>query len=73
MIAEILSLANLSPTFVISGVLNSAGSGAVLGSGQHIVVEADESDQSFLKLKPLSLVITNIDRLQALMVMILIA
>ena len=62
MIAEILSLANLSPTFVIGGVLNSAGSGAVLGSGQHIVVEADESDQSFLKLKPLSSVITNIDR-----------
>ena len=62
MIAEILSLANLSPTFVIGGILNSAGSGAVLGSGQHIVVEADESDQSFLKLKPLSSVITNIDR-----------
>ena len=62
MIAEILSLANLSPTFVIGGILNSAGSGAVLGSGKHIVVEADESDQSFLKLKPLSSVITNIDR-----------
>ncbi len=62
MIAEILTLANLSPTFVIGGILNSAGSGAVLGSGKHIVVEADESDQSFLKLKPLSSVITNIDR-----------
>ena len=62
MIAEILSVANVSPTFVIGGILNSAGSGAVLGSGKHIVVEADESDGSFLKLKPLSSVITNIDK-----------
>ena len=61
MVAEILSLGNLSPTFVIGGILNSAGSGAFLGSGQHIVVEADESDGSFLKLNPLSSVITNID------------
>jgi len=62
MVAEIFSLAGLSPTFVIGGILNSAGSGAVLGSGKHIVVEADESDESFLKLNPLSSVITNIDR-----------
>ena len=62
MIAEILSVANVSPTFVIGGILNSARSGAVLGSGKHIVVEADESDGSFLKLKPLSSVITNIDK-----------
>ena len=62
MIAEIFCLAGLSPTFVIGGILKSAGSGAVLGSGKHIVVEADESDESFLKLKPLSSVITNIDR-----------
>ena len=61
MVAEIFSLAGLSPTFVIGGILNSAGSGAVLGSGKHIVVEADESDESFLKLNPLSSVITNID------------
>ena len=62
MLAEILRTANLSPTFVIGGILNSAGSGAVLGSGQHIVVEADESDGSFLELQPMSSVITNIDR-----------
>ncbi len=62
MVAEIFCLAGLSPTFVIGGILNSASSGAVLGSGKHIVVEADESDASFLKLNPLSSVITNIDR-----------
>ena len=62
MIAEIFSLASLSPTFVIGGILKSAGSGAVLGSGRYIVVEADESDESFLKLNPISSVITNIDR-----------
>ena len=62
MVAEIFCLAGLSPTFVIGGILKSAGSGAALGSGRYIVVEADESDESFLKLNPLSSVITNIDR-----------
>ena len=62
MVAEIFCLAGLSPTFVIGGILKSAGSGAALGTGRYIVVEADESDESFLKLNPLSSVITNIDR-----------
>ena len=62
LIASILDAANLDPTFVIGGLLNSAGSNARLGSGRFIVAEADESDASFLLLKPLISVVTNIDR-----------
>ena len=49
------------PTFVIGGRLNSAGANARLGSGDYIVVEADESDASFLNLNPVIAVVTNID------------
>jgi UDP-N-acetylmuramate--alanine ligase len=62
LIASILDSAKLDPTFVIGGLLNSAGSNARLGSGRFIVAEADESDASFLHLKPLVSVVTNIDR-----------
>lgn len=53
--------AGLDPTFVIGGRLNSAGSNAHLGRGDYLIAEADESDASFLYLKPMISVITNID------------
>ena len=51
----------MDPTFVIGGRLEAAGSHAKLGSGEFIVVEADESDASFLHLQPVLAVVTNID------------
>ncbi|MFN3437668.1 MAG: UDP-N-acetylmuramate--L-alanine ligase [Acidovorax sp.] len=57
----VLAEAGLDPTFVIGGKLNSAGANAKLGSGDYIVVEADESDASFLNLLPVMAVVTNID------------
>ncbi|PKO67714.1 MAG: UDP-N-acetylmuramate--L-alanine ligase [Betaproteobacteria bacterium HGW-Betaproteobacteria-16] len=61
LVASVLAAANLDPTFVIGGRLNSAGANAQLGSGEYIVVEADESDASFLNLLPVISVVTNID------------
>lgn len=61
LVASILAQGGLDPTFVIGGRLNSAGANARLGSGDFIVVEADESDASFLNLLPVIEVITNID------------
>ncbi|MEI7445907.1 MAG: UDP-N-acetylmuramate--L-alanine ligase [Burkholderiales bacterium] len=61
LVASILAAGGLDPTFVIGGRLNSAGANAQLGSGDYIVVEADESDGSFLNLVPMIAVITNID------------
>jgi UDP-N-acetylmuramate--alanine ligase len=61
LVASILAEGGLDPTFVIGGKLNSAGANAKLGSGDYIVVEADESDASFLNLFPVMAVITNID------------
>ena len=61
LIASILAEAGLDPTFVIGGRLNSADANAKLGSGDYIVVEADESDASFLNLLPVIAVVTNID------------
>ncbi len=61
LVASLLAEAGLDPTFVIGGRLESAGSHAKLGSGEFIVVEADESDASFLYLQPVLAVITNID------------
>ncbi len=61
LVASVLGQAGLDPTFVIGGLLNSAGANAKLGSGDFIVVEADESDASFLNLSPMISVITNID------------
>jgi UDP-N-acetylmuramate--alanine ligase len=57
----VLAEAGLDPTFVIGGKLNSAGANAQLGQGDYIVVEADESDASFLNLQPCMAVVTNID------------
>ncbi|MBV8210625.1 MAG: UDP-N-acetylmuramate--L-alanine ligase [Burkholderiaceae bacterium] len=61
LVASVLAAAGLDPTFVIGGRLTSAGANARLGSGQYIVVEADESDASFLNLTPVIAVVTNID------------
>ena len=61
LVASVLAEAGLDPTFVIGGRLNSAGANAALGTGEYIVVEADESDASFLNLMPVISVITNID------------
>ncbi|PRD67020.1 UDP-N-acetylmuramate--L-alanine ligase [Malikia granosa] len=61
LVASVLAAADFDPTFVIGGRLNSAGANARLGSGDYIVVEADESDASFLKLLPVLAVVTNID------------
>ncbi|MBS3997467.1 MAG: UDP-N-acetylmuramate--L-alanine ligase, partial [Hydrogenophaga sp.] len=61
LVACVLAAAELDPTFVIGGRLNSAGANAQLGSGEYIVVEADESDASFLNLLPVLSVVTNID------------
>ena len=61
LVASVLIAAGLDPTFVIGGRLNSAGANARLGKGDYIVVEADESDASFLHLLPVMAVVTNID------------
>ncbi len=60
LIASLLAEGDLDPTFVIGGRLNSVGRHASLGSGEYLVAEADESDASFLYLKPVMAVITNI-------------
>jgi UDP-N-acetylmuramate--alanine ligase len=62
MIAFVLEEAGLDPTAVIGGRLSAFGSNARLGRGEYMVVEADESDRSFLKLSPSIAVMTNIDR-----------
>jgi len=61
LIASIFGEAGLDPTFVIGGLLNSAGTNARLGSSRYLIAEADESDASFLHLQPMVSVITNID------------
>lgn len=61
LVASILAAGDLDPTFVIGGRLNSAGANARLGQGDYIVVEADESDASFLNLLPVMAIVTNID------------
>jgi UDP-N-acetylmuramate--alanine ligase len=62
MIASVLAAGNLDPTFVVGGRVNHAGTTARLGRGDYMVVEADESDRSFLLLSPAVAVVTNIDR-----------
>ena len=61
LVASVLAEGDLDPTFVIGGRLEAAGSNARLGAGEFIVVEADESDASFLYLQPVVSVVTNID------------
>ncbi|MEO5702940.1 MAG: UDP-N-acetylmuramate--L-alanine ligase [Gammaproteobacteria bacterium] len=59
--ASLLAEGGLDPTFVIGGLLNSAGTHARLGASKYLVAEADESDASFLHLQPMLSIITNID------------
>ena len=61
LVAAILVAAELDPTFVVGGLINSAGVNAKLGAGEYLVAEADESDASFLNLKPQMAIVTNID------------
>src|SRR4249920_2711726 len=61
LVTSVLAEAGVDPTFVIGGRLNSAGANSRLGSGDYIVVEADERDASFLNLTPVLSVVTNID------------
>lgn len=61
LVATVLAGGGLDPTFVIGGRLTSAGANARLGQGEYIVVEADESDASFLNLLPVMAIVTNID------------
>jgi len=60
-IASILAEGEFDPTFVIGGLLNSAGTNAQLGASRYFVAEADESDASFLHLQPMISIVTNID------------
>lgn len=62
MVASILAAAHLDPTFVVGGKVNQAGSTARVGRGEYFVVEADESDRSFLMFAPVVAVVTTIDR-----------
>ncbi|MBL7178714.1 MAG: UDP-N-acetylmuramate--L-alanine ligase [Pseudomonadota bacterium] len=62
LIASVLEKGGLDPTVVIGGKLKSIGTNALLGEGDFIVAEADESDGSFLKMSPTIAVVTNIDR-----------
>lgn len=61
LIAAVFGEAQLDPTFVIGGLVNSVGSNAQLGAGRFLIAEADESDASFLHLQPLVAVVTNIE------------
>lgn len=61
LIASVLAEGGLDPTFVIGGRLKSADANARLGQGDYLVAEADESDASFVHLKPMLAVVTNID------------
>jgi UDP-N-acetylmuramate--alanine ligase len=62
MVAEVLTAGGIDPTIVIGGRVRSLRSGARLGRGEMMVAEADESDGSFLKMKPTIAVVTNVDR-----------
>ncbi|MCF2948598.1 UDP-N-acetylmuramate--L-alanine ligase [Paraglaciecola aquimarina] len=61
LLATIFAKAKLDPTFVIGGLLNSAGTNARLGDSQYLIAEADESDASFVHLQPMVSVVTNIE------------
>jgi UDP-N-acetylmuramate--alanine ligase len=61
LIAHIFKVANLDPTYVIGGIVNSTEKNADIGRGDYLVTEADESDASFVALSPMISVVTNID------------
>ena len=61
LLTMILTEAGLDPTYVIGGKLNASGKNASLGRSRYLVAEADESDASFLSLRPMASIVTNID------------
>jgi len=61
LVTSVLAEGGLDPTFVIGGKLNSTACNSKLGTGEYLVAEADESDASFLLLKPMISIVTNID------------
>ena len=61
LLASVFGYADLDPTFVIGGRLNSAGTNAKLGGSRYLIAEADESDASFMHLQPMVSIVTNID------------
>lgn len=61
LVTQIYSEAGLDPTFVNGGLVKSAGTNARLGSSRYLIAEADESDASFLHLKPMVSIVTNIE------------
>lgn len=61
LMASVLAAADQDPTFIIGGLVNSAGTNAKLGDSRYLVAEADESDASFLHLQPMVTIVTNID------------
>jgi UDP-N-acetylmuramate--alanine ligase len=61
LVASVLAEGGLDPTFVIGGRLKSADANARLGQGDYLVAEADESDASFVHLKPMLAIVTNVD------------
>ncbi len=60
-VASVLAEGGLDPTFIIGGLLNSAGTNARLGESRYLVAEADESDASFMHLQPMVSIVTNIE------------
>ena len=60
--ATLLEMANMDPTVINGGIINSYGSNAKLGKGDWIVIESDESDGSFVQILPTIAIVTNIDR-----------
>ena len=61
LLASVLAASGADPTFIIGGLLNSAGTNARLGESRYLVAEADESDASFMHLQPMVAVVTNIE------------
>lgn len=62
LLTMMLTEAGLDPTYVIGGKLNASGKNAALGESRYLVAEADESDASFLSLRPMAAIVTNIDQ-----------
>ena len=61
LLASVLAASGADPTFIIGGLLNSAGTNSRLGESRYLVAEADESDASFMHLQPMVAVVTNIE------------
>ena len=61
MLASVLDQMGLNPTFLIGGIVRAYGSNAHSGTGRYYVVEADESDKSFMHLSPAAVIVTNVE------------